>query len=255
MNVVAIIQARCGSSRLPRKVLMDIAGHPMFGRVVQRTRQAQTINEAILATSTDQRDDPLAALSTRLGVRCFRGSEFDVLSRFVGAAQAFDADIVVRLTADCPLLDGAVIDRVVRVFQETEGVDYVSNTLKRTYPDGLDVEVIARAALVRAHLEAQLPSEREHVTPYLYNHPELFSLRNVTHSFDLSAYRLTVDEAADLETVRQIYQHFQERNFTFMDVINFLMENPELRPSNQKCQRNEGYNRSFQNDEKLDLLQ
>jgi spore coat polysaccharide biosynthesis protein SpsF len=255
MNIVAIIQARCGSSRMPGKVLMDIEGQSMLGRVVQRVRQAQTLSEAVLATSTEQRDDPLATLSTQLGVRCFRGSECDVLSRFVEAAQTFDVDAVVRLTADCPLHDGAVIDRVVRVFQETQGIDYVSNTLKCTYPDGLDVEVIARKALVRAHLEARLPSEREHVTPYLYNHPEIFSLRNVTYNFDLSAYRLTVDEAADLEMVRQIYRHFQDQNFTFMDVIHFLMENPELRKSNQNLQRNEGYQRSLQNDETLESLQ
>jgi spore coat polysaccharide biosynthesis protein SpsF len=231
VNIVAIIQARCGSSRLPNKVLMDIAGQPMFSRVVQRVREAQTLTEVVLATSTDRRDEPLAALAVRLGVRIWRGSENDVLNRFVDAAHAFNADVVVRLTADCPLLDGAVIDRIVQVFEETkgvEGVDYASNTLERTYPDGLDVEVIGRDALVRAHLQARLPSEREHVTPYIYKHPELFSLRNVTHAPDLSAYRLTVDEAADLEVVRRIYQHFQDRNFTFKDVIHFLRENPEL---------------------------
>jgi spore coat polysaccharide biosynthesis protein SpsF len=248
MNIVAIIQARCGSSRLPNKVLMDIAGQPMFSRVVQRARQAQTLTEVVLATSTDRRDEPLAALSMRLGVRFWRGSENDVLSRFLGAAHAFNADVVVRLTADCPLLDGAVIDRMVQVFQATKGVDYVSNTLECTYPDGLDVEVIGRNALVRAHGEARLPSEREHVTPYIYKHPELFSLRNVIHTPDLSAYRLSVDQAADLEVVRHVYQHFHERNFTFVDVIRFLTENPEVRQLNQHFERNEGYRRALQND-------
>jgi len=240
MNVVAIIQARCGSSRLPGKVLMDIAGHPMFSRVVQRTRQARMLTEVVLATSTEQRDEPLAALAARLGVPCFRGSEGDVLNRFVGAAQAFNADLVVRLCADCPLLDGAVIDRVVRVFQESKGIDYVSNNLERTYPLGLDAEVFTRDALVHAHLEARLPYEREHVTPYIYKHPELFSLRNVIHTSDLSAYSLTVDEAADLEMVRQIYEHFQDRNFAFMDVIHFLRGNPEVGRSSQKFKRIEG---------------
>jgi spore coat polysaccharide biosynthesis protein SpsF len=255
MNVVAIIQARCGSSRLPGKVLMDIAGQPMFARVVQRTRQAQTLNETVLATSTGPQDEPLVALATKLSVRYFRGSESDVLSRFVGAAQAFDADVVVRLTADCPLLDGAVIDRLVRVFQESERVDYVSNTLECTYPDGLDVEVIGKAALVRAHLEARLPSEREHVTPYICNHPELFSLRNVTHNFDLSAYRLTVDEDVDLELVRQIYNNFQEQNFTFVDAIHFLMENPELRLINKQFARNEAYLKLLQHEKNIALPQ
>ena len=229
MNIVAIIQARCGSSRLPGKVLMDIAGHPMFSRVVQRTRQARMLTEVVLATSTEQRDEPLVTLAAQLDVPVFRGSEGDVLDRFVGAAQAFNADLVVRLTADCPLLDCAVIDRVVQVFQESKGIDYVSNTLERTYPRGLDTEVFAREALVRAHLEARSPYDREHVTPYIYRHPELFSLRNVIHSSDLSAYRLTVDEAADLEMVRQIYQHFQDQKFSFVDVIHFLTENPEVR--------------------------
>jgi spore coat polysaccharide biosynthesis protein SpsF len=186
------------------------------------------LTKVVLATSTEQRDEPLATLAARLGVPCFRGSEGDVLNRFVGAAQAFNADVVVRLTADCPLLDGAVIDQVVRVFQESKGIDYVSNTLERTYPRGLDTEVFARDALVRAHLEAKLPHEREHVTPYIYKHPELFSLRNVTHASDLSAYSLTVDEAANLEVVRRIYHHFQDREFTFTDVIHFLAEHPEL---------------------------
>jgi spore coat polysaccharide biosynthesis protein SpsF len=218
---------------------MDVAGHPMCSRVVQRTRQARTLTEIVLATSTEQRDEPLVGLAARLGVPCFRGSEGDVLSRYFGAAQAFDADLVVRLTGDCPLLDGAVIDEVVRVFQENKSMDYVSNTLERTYPRGLDTEVFARDALVRAHLEARLPYEREHVTPYIYRHPELFSLRNVAHSSDLSAYRLTVDEAADLTVVRQIYHHFEDRNFNFMEVIHFLAENPWVGQSNQEGKRNE----------------
>jgi spore coat polysaccharide biosynthesis protein SpsF (cytidylyltransferase family) len=248
VNIVAIIQARCGSSRLPNKVLMDIAGEPMFNRVVQRARQALTLTEVVLATSTDRRDEPLAALAAQLGVRFWRGSENDVLNRFAEAAHAFNADVVVRLTADCPLLDGAVIDRVVQVFQRTKGVDYASNTLECTFPDGLDVEVIGREALIRAHLEARLPSEREHVTPYIYKHPELFSVRNVTYTPDLSAYRLSVDQEVDLEVVRQIYQHFHEFNFTFLDVIRFLTENPEVRRLNQNLERNEGYRKALQND-------
>jgi spore coat polysaccharide biosynthesis protein SpsF len=136
----------------------------------------------------------LGTLAARLGVPCFRGSEGDVLNRFVGAVQTFSADLVVRLTADCPLLDGAVIDRVVGVFQEGKGIDYVSNTLECTYPRGLDTGGFARDALVRAHPETRLPYERGHVTPYIYKHPELYSLRNVIHTSDLSAYRLTVDD-------------------------------------------------------------
>jgi spore coat polysaccharide biosynthesis protein SpsF len=233
MNIVAIIQARCGSARLPGKVLMDIAGRSMFSRVVERTRQTRMLTEVVLATSTEQRDEPLASLAARLGVRCFRGSEGDVLSRFVGAAAVFNADLVVRLCADCPLLDGLVIDRVVQVFQESDGIDYASNNLERTYPLGLDTEVFTRDALVRAHLEARLPYEREHVTPYIYQHPELFSLRNVVHSSDLSAYRLTVDELADLKVVQEIYQYFEERSFSFMDVLKFLKENPEVRQLNE----------------------
>jgi spore coat polysaccharide biosynthesis protein SpsF len=233
MNIVAIIQARCGSARLPGKVLMDIAGRSMFSRVVERTRQARMLTEIVLATSTERRDEPLASLAARLGVRCFRGSEDDVLSRFVGAAAVFNADLVVRLCADCPLLDGVVIDRVVQVFQESDGIDYASNNLERTYPLGLDAEVFTRDALVRAHLEAKLPYEREHVTPYIYKHPELFSLRNVVHSSDLSAYRLTVDEPADLKVVQKIYQHFEERSFSFIDILKFLRENPQVRQLNE----------------------
>jgi spore coat polysaccharide biosynthesis protein SpsF len=239
MNIVAIIQARCGSARLPGKVLMDIVGHSMFSRVVERTRQARTLTEVVLATSTEKRDEPLATLAAGLDVPCFRGSEGDVLSRFVGAAKAFNADLVVRLCADCPLLDGAVIDQVVRAFLKSKGIDYISNTLEHTFPRGLDTEVFSPDALLRAHLEARSPYEREHVTPYIYKHPELFSLRNVIHTSDFSAYRLTVDQAADLEMVRKIYQHFQNRNFTFLDVIHFLSANPDVAQLNQKFKRKE----------------
>lgn len=232
MRTVAIIQARCGSSRLPGKVLMDIAGYPMFSRVIRRVRQARTLTEVVLATSTEQQDDPLVELAARLEVPYFRGSESDVLGRYAGAVRAFNPDTVVRLTADCPLLDGGVIDRVVKQLQDTNRIDYASNTLERTYPHGLDTEVFSREALIRAHLEAKLPYEREHVTPYIHKHPELFSLRNVKHASDLSGYRLTVDEAADLTMVQRIYEHFQDDNFTFLEVVRFLNEHPEVRQIN-----------------------
>jgi spore coat polysaccharide biosynthesis protein SpsF len=232
VRVVAIVQARCGSSRLPEKVLADVAGQPMFARVIQRVRQARTLTEIVLATTTGPRDDALVDLATRLNIRSFRGSEYDVLSRYAGAITALSPDVVLRLTADCPLLDAGVIDKVVSQFLRSDGVDYASNTLERTYPDGLDTEVISPHALIRAHLEAGLPDEREHVTSYIYRHPELFSLCSVTNNVDLSNYRFTVDEAADLAMVQHVYEHFQEADFTFLDVINFLTRHPHVRQIN-----------------------
>ena len=198
------------------------------------------LTEIVLATTIEPGDDPLVALATKLDVPYFRGSEFDVLGRYAGAVLAFDPDIVVRLTADCPLLDGSVVDRVVKEFQGTESIDYASNTLERSYPHGLDTEVISREALIRANLEATLLYDREHVTPYLYRHPELFSLLNVKHSSDLSQYRLTVDESPDLKLVTRIYEHFQDYNFSFMEVIDFLNEHPEITQINKHLNQKPG---------------
>lgn len=201
--IVAVLQARMSSTRLPGKVLADIHGEPMLARQVARLRRCTTLDALVLATSTDPSDDVLEALAASLGLPCVRGSLDDVLSRYLLAAEHFPADAIVRLTADCPLASPRVIDHVVRDWI-ADPVDYVSNTLTRTYPDGLDVEVVTPDALRAVHPVADA-YEREHVTAGVYHRPEQFTLRNVAQDVDLSDWRWTVDTPEDLEFVRAMY--------------------------------------------------
>jgi spore coat polysaccharide biosynthesis protein SpsF len=246
-KIVAIIQARMGSSRLPGKVLADIGGQPMLHHVVRRTQLAKSLDAVVVATSTAQADEAVARCCVDSGIACFRGSEDDVLDRYHGAATHFGADTVVRLTADCPFLDPEVIDKVVATFDK--GLyDYVSNTLECTYPDGLDTEVFTRASLDRAWREARWRSEREHVTPFIKNHPELFRLRNVSHRDDLSAMRWTVDEPSDLEFARRVYSYFTPAHFRMADMLALLSEFPAMATINAAIGRDEGYRKSVRED-------
>jgi glutamate-1-semialdehyde 2,1-aminomutase len=247
MTTVAVIQARMGSTRLPGKVLEDVGGRPLLARVVERARRARRLDAVMVATTTAAADDAVAAWCAGAGVPCFRGSEEDVLDRYVGAAREADADVVVRLTADCPLLDPAVVDEVVAAYH-SEPCDYATNVLEPTYPDGLDTEVFSRAALERAAAEARLPSEREHVTPYIRNHPAQFRLRSVRGECDLSALRWTVDDPRDLELVRAVYARLGDAEFGMSDVLALLDEQPELGAVNAGIERNEGYRRSVEMD-------
>jgi spore coat polysaccharide biosynthesis protein SpsF len=247
INIVAIIQARMSSTRLPGKVLMDIAGKPMLYHVVVRARRAKMVNLVTVATSTHPGDDPVALFCGAEGVPCFRGSLDDVLDRFYQTARHFDADAIIRITADCPLLDPEVIDRVVHTFLQVN-VDYVSNTLECTYPDGLDVEVFSMESLERAWRQAGLKSEREHVTPYIYMHQDLFSTLNVRHAADLSALRWTVDEKEDLAFVRAVYDRLGTV-FGMNEVLELLEGSPGLQAANAGFIRNEGYLKSLQEDD------
>jgi glutamate-1-semialdehyde-2,1-aminomutase len=240
MKTVAIVQARMGSSRLPGKVLADIEGRPMLWRVAGRAGRARLVDEVVVATSDTPADDPVADFCRREGFACFRGSEGDVLDRFYRAAEAFGADVVVRLTADCPLIDPEVIDKVVGVY-EAGGYDYVANTLRSTYPDGLDVEVFSFEALARAWREAALETQREHVTPYIRASGN-FRVGGVKNEADLSRrrHRWTVDGPADLRFVREIYGRLGgDGNFLMEDVLRLLAEHPELRQDGAVL--NEGY--------------
>ena len=204
MKTVAIIQARMNSSRLPGKILEDIAGKPLLHRVIERAQAAGVFDEVILATSQEESDDPVAAYCRNHGISYYRGNLNDVLDRYCQAALQAKADIVTRLTGDCPLLDPEVIRAAVTMFRNGN-FDYVSNAIERTYPDGLDTEVFSFAALETAQNEARLPSEREHVTPFIHKHPDRFRLGHLTQEKDLSALRWTVDEQCDLDLVRAIY--------------------------------------------------
>lgn len=248
MKITAIIQARMTSTRLPGKVLMDLNGVPMLRQVIARVDAAGTIDQIVVATTVNATDDAVAEYCEANGIHFFRGSESDVLDRYYQAARHFGADIVVRLTADCPLLDPLVIDRVVRAFLSGE-YDYVSNTIDVSYPDGLDTEVFSFPALERAWREAKLTSEREHVTSYIWKHPGLFRLSNVKHEKDFSKLRWTVDEPQDLEFVRMIYQHFSSgQAFGMEQIISLLQDHPELHEINADFERNEGYQKSLKED-------
>jgi spore coat polysaccharide biosynthesis protein SpsF len=235
MRTVAIIQARMGSSRLPGKVLLDLAGEPMLARVVQRVRRAQTLHGLVIATTTEPADDVLAALCAARGWPCSRGSRDDVLDRYYRAAQEHGAGVVVRITADCPLIDPGVIDRVVGEFlRRWSHVQYAANDEpRRSYPRGLDTEVFDFASLARAWREDRNPAWREHVTPYLYRRPDLFAAHNVVHEVDYSWHRWTVDTPEDLEFVRRIYDHFGHDRFSWLEVIALLGRHPEWQEINR----------------------
>jgi len=232
LKVVAIVQARMGSTRLPGKVLGDIQGHPMLSRVIERTRSAQTLDDVLVATTTDPADDPIVALCREHAMPYFRGSELDVLDRYYQAALAHNAAVIVRITSDCPLIDPQVVDKVVSAFLAAK-CDYASNCVLRTYPRGLDTEVIGFRALERAWREARQPYERSHVTPYLYQTPGRFNILSVTGDEDYSAQRWTVDTPEDMKLVRAIYARMRGRNFLWKDVIKLLEREPELAKINR----------------------
>jgi spore coat polysaccharide biosynthesis protein SpsF (cytidylyltransferase family) len=247
MKTVAIIQARMASTRLPGKALAKIAGQPMLYHVIQRTQQTKNLDLVVVATSTNQADDAIAQFCQTASLPCFRGSENDVLDRYYQAAHHFKADIIVRLTADCPLLEPEIIAKVVQAFQ-VGTFDYVSNTLQCTYPDGLDTEVFSLTALTQAWQEALLNSEREHVTPYIWKNPTKFRLSNVVGERDLSALRWTVDEPQDLAFVRAVYEHLGPDAFGMAAILNLLETHPHLSETNATFERNEGYQKSLRED-------
>jgi spore coat polysaccharide biosynthesis protein SpsF len=223
----AIIQARMSSTRLPGKVLLDLAGEPMLARVVERTRRAQTIDRVIVATTVEPEDEPIVALCRARGWAVSRGSRDDVLDRYYQAAVADRADPIVRITSDCPLIDPGAIDLVVR--RLTPGVDYASNiNPRRSYPRGLDVEAFPFAALSTAWQETRDPSSREHVTPFFYRHPERFRLALVESDRPESAdQRWSVDTPEDYELMRRITEHFGKNDFGWLDVLQLLDAHPD----------------------------
>ena len=238
MKVVAIIQARMGSTRLPGKVLKDLAGELLLARVVNRTLRAKSMNDVVVATTKDATDDAIVDLCQERGWQFFRGNQEDVLDRYYQSALAFEADIIARITSDCPLIEPEIIDRVANeLLQYSQEVDYASNSLERTFPRGLDVEVMTLEALERAWREDRNPAWREHVTPYIYRHPEIFTLRNVLNDIDYSHMRWTVDTFDDLKFVRRIYNYFQDHDFTWKHVLQLLELHPEWLEINREVQQ------------------
>lgn len=218
-----------GSTRLPGKALADICGVPMLGRVVHRTARAKTVNHVIVATSTDAKDDPLAQFAATLPVEVFRGDEQDVLDRYYQAARVHGLDVVVRITSDCPLVDPGLIDRVTGlVLAPGSQVEYAANTLRRTYPRGLDVEAVPFAALERIWREARSTHERAHVFPYAYGQPGRFVLAGITDDVDRSAMRWTVDTEEDLQFVSEICRRIESQDVPWTGIVAVLEKHPEL---------------------------
>lgn len=256
---LAIVQARMSSSRLPGKVLLDIGGQPMLARVVERTRRASMLHDVVVATTLDPSDDLVEQFCAERNYTCFRGSLNDVLDRYYQAACAFDADVIVRITADCPVMDSDIVDRVVRTLQGPAPADFAASRLPppwgRTLPIGLDVEVVTFAALERAWKEADQPFQREHVMPFFYEGVPAsratdpvsrdpwrmtrdtslrgFRVAQLHHHPDYGALRWTVDTPADLDLLRLIYAAFDdEDNFTWQEVLALFERRPELAAMN-----------------------
>jgi spore coat polysaccharide biosynthesis protein SpsF len=248
-GVVALLQARANSTRLPGKVLRPLLGMPMLARQIERVQRARCIDWLVIATSNHASDDAIADLGRLLGVEVYRGSLDDVLDRMMQAARAHDPDWIVRLTGDCPLADPVLIDAAIEI-AVTGDHDYVSNALEPTFPDGLDVEVVRASVLETAWREAVLPSEREHVTSFVHTRPDRFRIAKLRNGEDLSALRWTVDEPADFELVEIIYQnlHAQNSAFSWLDVLALVRHEPELAIWNTRHGRNEGYLKSLEKD-------
>jgi len=239
MKIVAIVQARMGSTRFPGKVMQPIGGIPMIEILLKRLSRSQQINQIVVATSDDPRNQSLADHIIKEGFSCYRGSENDVLDRYLGAARDAEADVIVRITGDCPLIDPALVDEVIQHLL-TQNLDYVSNTSPPTYPDGLDTEVFTMEALERAAAQTNRPYDREHVTPYL-RESRKFTTSAIQYSQDLSGLRWTVDEAEDFKVISQVFKYFApDIFFTWQQVLELYHSEPQLFAANQQLIRNEG---------------
>jgi len=237
---LVVLQARMSSSRLPGKVMMEVNGMPMIYWQVQRILKAKKVNSLVVATSTDSTDDPLANFLEKNSIDVYRGSLDNVLSRFIEVAERYPHDALIRLTGDCPLVMAELIDKMVDRFHE-QGVDYLSNTLKPTFPDGLDIEIIKNTVLKKLSTFKLEPKELEHVTYGIYSRPETFKLSNYLNESDSSLDRWTVDYQEDLDLVRFVFKQFsgRETEFTFQEVGECLKENPHLQVQNHKFKGNE----------------
>ncbi len=239
MKTVAIVQARMGSTRLPKKVMKPIGGVPMIELLLRRLSLASTIDAVLVATSSDPCNHTLSTHVRNLGYPCVEGEEHDVLGRFAAAADLSGADIVVRITGDCPLVDPEIVDSCVGGLL-SNGVDYFSNVDPPTYPDGLDVEVFTRQSLEAAHSQASSPSDREHVTPYIRNSP-LFRKASLSNPEDLSSLRWTVDEESDFRTIEQVFLHFSPKtDFSWRDVLSLQKARPDIFSGREDLERNQG---------------
>lgn len=237
-RVVAILQARTGSTRLPGKVLAAVGGEPLLAAIVRRILPARSLDEFVVATTRMSQDDPIAVLAGELGVPCFRGAEEDCLDRYYQAAKKFRAEIVVRVTGDNPFVDHGFVDWMVQHYLSSDPpCDYIDSSLSRTFPLGLSVEVFSLAALAVAWEEDTTRQWREHVTPFIYHHTERFRVRHLSSPQDLSYMRWTVDTPEDLAFVQRIYAHFGHDRFSWTEVLDVLQAHPEWLGINRHIQQ------------------
>lgn len=252
-RIIAIIQARVSSVRLAKKVLLTLEGKTVLEQVIDRVKNSKLIQEVIVATTVLKEDLKIVRLCSARGVIVYCGSEKDVLDRYYQAAQLLKAEHIVRITADCPLIDPEIIDEVIRLHLFKKA-DYTSNTIKETFPDGEDVEIFTIDTLKRVWQDARLPSEREHVTPYIYkNHPKLFKLANLESPDNLCQKRWTLDEKQDYKFITLIYKFLYKRNkiFGMPEILGLLRRHPEYEDINHNIKRNQGYLKSLKEDKIL----
>jgi len=252
--IAAIIQARMSSSRLPSKIMLNVCGKPLLQHLIDRIKHSQKLDKIIIATTTNKKDNEIVNFCNLNNISFYRGSENDVLSRYFETAIKFSVDIVVRLTADTPLLDSKTIDNTIQVYQEND-FDFVSNSspLPRTCPDGLNVEVFSRQVLEKIYSDAIKPSDREHVTTYISMQPEKFNVHRIDYSKDLSKYRFNLDYEDDYKLIKSVFEEFYEHNpnFSLEEIIDWLDKNPEILKINSHIKPYQNILKSFENDSKL----
>jgi spore coat polysaccharide biosynthesis protein SpsF (cytidylyltransferase family) len=247
-KVTIMIQARIESKRFPQKVISSIAGKPMIWHIINRLKHVKSSNQIILLTTKKTSDKILVKLAEKNNILFFTGPINDVLKRYYLCANQFSADPIVRITGDCPLVDFSLIDQIIKFYQSHD-YDYVSNTIKPTYPDGLDVEVFSFKTLEKMYKLATKKSDREHVTSFIIQNKSKFKIFNFKNKKDLSKFRLTVDEKNDLKLIRKIYSYMKPNTiFSSKAVYSFLKKNPDLLEINRNIIRNDGYTKSIKNE-------
>ncbi len=250
MDYLVMIQARCGSTRLPNKVLKDLCGKPALQRMIERVQRSRLVDEVMVVTSISENNLPILKLCAEMGVRVGVGSEEDVLDRYYQTAKLIKPKYVIRLTADCPCFDAGLLDMAIE--QMDESVDYCY-LMGEEFADGLDLEIMKYSALETAWRKADHSFEREHVTQYIGRHPELFTIKGIPSPIgDFSHHRWTVDEPEDFEVVTRIYEHFigecHREDFNYRDILDFLKDHPEITEINSRFFRNEGLEKSIRED-------
>lgn len=234
MNILCIVQARMSSTRLPGKVLKDLCGKSVLAHVINRLKKCKKINEIVVATTLGKEDDDIEDEAKRLGVSCFRGSKDDVLSRYYYAAKSRNADIVIRVTSDCPCIDYKIIDEMINIFEIesiSKKIDYFSNTFERTFPRGYDVEVFTFDILEQAHVNAKKEYEREHVTPYMYDSNNGIKIKSyLSKNEDNSNYRVTLDTQEDFVVIKSIFEELYsgDNYFDLKKVVNYLRNHDDI---------------------------